>query len=383
VHGFTAAAQSAGIDDTTLSVTDLDKLGPVTQALGQLRNAMASPDAEQVVGRIAAARSRSISFGRDPDPAYDYFEVDLGRLADGMAGLPDVGTAAASLKRAVDGAVVTLQNGPVTASATGLSVYFPPNQRLRDVRYNGGASPLTAAFYSDVAAVPDSRLPLYTDKDRLLQSKQVQEDANSIELSAGVTPGTGGNIAAARMFWGQVDIKDPNNVMFYGRRNAVVSGDNVSASYDWNYLTVSDGRTKTIAFADLTFDADQTLTQISIPIRYLRGSASARGRLVLAMQDGEVAAQTFYLSSEPGGKAISAIEPEPGDAFLPLLLRHRLDEPEKAWWIPSADTALAASPAGLTYQYAKIPSATAVMLGLSFDDLRGFRDFEYYGTAAP
>jgi hypothetical protein len=383
VHGFTTAAQAAGIDDTTLSLTDLEKLGPISQALDQLDTALASPEAQAVVGRIASARARSISFGRDPDPKYDYFEVDLGELADGMSRLPDVGTAADALKRALTGAVVTSQNGPVTGSATGLSLYFPPSKGLRDLRYQGAASRLTDAFYSDVAAIPDSELPLYTDKDRLLQSNQVQQNANSIELSANVTPGTGGNIAAARMFWGQVDIKDPDNVMFYGRRNALVSGDQVSGTYDWHYLTVSDGRTKTIAFSDLTFDRNEVLSQISIPIRYLRGTASARGRLVLSMQDGQVAAETFYLSSEPGSKAISAVDPQPGDAFLPLLLRHRLDQPQKAWWIPSTNTPLAASPDGLTFAYTKDPSATAVMLGLSFDDLRGFRDFEYYGTASP
>lgn len=380
VDSYTEAAIAAGIQDTTLSVLDLDEIDAVGEALDGLEDVLSEPGAASIVGRVAAARSSSTSYGRDPDPTQDYWLVDLGNLAEGLAGLDETADVAADLTEAIDDAVVSGRYGPAAARSTGLALYFPESVDYRDPAYEGSATGLIDAFYQRVAEVPDSELPLYVDEDRLLEEHQVSEDSSGIELSADLTPGGGGNVAFTRLFWGQVDIDQPTNVVLFGRRNAAIEGDTVSGSYDWRYLEVTDGAETTVAFADLTYAPSGELARITVPMTFVRGGATARGRIVLSVVDGEIAAETFYVRVPGGG--VSPITVQAGDQFVPML-GHRDLARGGTKWQPATQRLLAADAAALDWTYGPIPPAVAVMLGLAFEGVNGFRDFVFYGTASP
>lgn len=386
IKGFTAESAKAGSDDTTLSLLDLTKLDELTAAIDDLTHAMAKSKAAKAPGRIGAGRSSAVSFGRDPNPENDYFLVDLGDLSRQLARVEGLGGASKRLNDAIAKLVVTRGNGPVAASATGLAVYFPPTRDLRRREY--GAVPTAkpwndflSAYYGAVQRVPEKALPSWVDEDRLVEEgdKGIRENDSKIEWTASVTRGTGGNISSATLFWGQVDIDNPESVVYFGDRNALVAGDQVRGTYDWNQLLISDGTTRATGYASLTFAPDGDLVRIIIPILFTRGSEQADGNLQLGLRRGKVIAETFYIRT---GEGIAAIAPEPGDGFIPLLQHQDLVTLEETWLTATSEP-LAADRDLLDFSYGRMPSSSAILLGLSITDLAGDEDFLFYGTASP
>lgn len=384
MQGFTAESQQGGANDTTLSLVDLTRIQGITQAADRLSSAMRTSQVAKVTGRIGSGRTSSVSYGKDPDPANDYFMVDLGDLARQLGDVPGLQDAASSLGSAVKTAVVAHSDGPVAAGSSGVAAYFPPTRKLVDAKYAqvptaGSWSRFVKSYYSAAESVKDSDLPSYTQKDRLLTDANVKQGTDGIALDATVKRGTGGYIADATLFWGNVDIKDPTQVVFFGERNAVVDGDHVKGNYDWRYLQISDGASKTVAYSTLTVDRNGNTTKIVVPATYTRGSDSAPAFLNLAVSGGKVMSETFYVRT---GDGIAPITPEEGDTFVPLL-KHQDLAKNTSEWLPATAAPLAAVPGQLQYSYTTLPGATAVMLGLGFHDVVGNTDFVYYGAATP
>lgn len=386
IKGFTAESAGAGSDDTTLSLLDLTKVDELTAAIDHLAQAMAKSKATKAPGRIGAGRSSAISFGKDPNPENDYFLVDLGDLSRQLARVEGLGEPTKRLDAAIAKVVVTHGDGPVAASATGLAVYFPPTRDLRRREYAKvpTAKPwnnFLSAYYGAVQKVPDDALPNWIDNDRLVEDgdKGIRENDQQIQWTASVSRGTGGNIADARLFWGEVDIANPESVVYYGDRNAAVAGDQVRAAYDWNQLVISDGTRTTTGYASLTFAPDGDLVRIIIPIIFTRGAEQAEGNLQLGLRKGKVIAETFYIRT---GEGIAAIPAEPGDRFIPLLKHQDLATMEETWLTATSEP-LAADRDLLDFAYGRMPSSSAILLGLSITDLAGSDDFLFYGTASP
>lgn len=377
VESYTAAADAAGIQDTTLSVVDLDRVDEVADALDGLADVLERPEAVDVVGRVASARSDSLGFGRSPLPELDYWLVDLGNLADGLAEVDGAEEAASALATAVEDAVVSGSYGPLAAEATGLALYFPASADYRDATYDGPGASMIDAFYARAAEVPDSAVPVFTDEDRVLTRRQVEQDTGGIDLNADVADGTGGNIASAHLFWGRADSE---GVLLVGRDRAAVDGDSVSGRYDWKVLTLNDGTRTASAFADIDRTPDGTVSRVEVPVRYQRGILPLRGRLVLSIVDGEVAARTFYLTIAGGG--VSAITPQEGDTFTPLLVRADVATGELTWERASGQ-ALSADPATLVASYDTAPSGLETVVGLSFTGVTNVTDLVVHETTTP
>jgi hypothetical protein len=384
IDGFHERAQRDKESTTTLSLLDLTQLERLDGAVNKLAKAVGD-NGREVVGRIGWSRGASTSFGRSPDPAQDYFMVDLGDLARQLRAVPALQEAAAGLSDAIEALVVNHRDGPAAAAASGVAGYFPPARKQLKKAWSDATAPrgwqaLLDAFYGEAGRVPATSLPRFADPDRYIDDTNVHEDAKGIALGTPVTAGTGGNIAEARLFWGEVDTTDTTKVVFFGRRNAAVNGDKVSATYGWEYLRISDGSTVTPAFADLTLDPDGNVTRISVPITYHRGNGAGDGTLELAVHDGAVAAETFYVETGDGG--IAALKPQDGDTFAPMLLHNDMATGTLQWRsVPGG--ALSADPSGLEYGYSQLPAAKAIMLGLTIVDVAGNSDFAYYGTATP
>lgn len=380
VDAYTEAADAAGIQDTTLSVVDLVRVEAVAEALDGPDGVAAvldSPEAVEVVGRVAAARSDSLGFGRSAVPELDYWLVDLGNLAAGLAEVDGAEEAAAALAAAVDDAVVTGRYGPLAAEATGLAVYFPSSAAYRDVTYDGPGADMIDAFYARAAEVPESAVPLFVDEDRELTRRQVSADDDGIELRADVADRTGGNIASAELFGGSTDA---SGAIFYGRDRADVDGDTVTGRYDWKVLTLSDGRTTATAFADLDRTPDGAVARVDVPIRYSRGVVPLRGRLVLSVVDGQVSARTFFLNIVGGG--VSAITPQAGDTFTPLLLKADLATRALSW-LRAPGAGLSADPATLEATYSAAPSGQSALVGLSLVGVTNVADLVIHRTTTP
>lgn len=382
LKGF--ADEAAKNDQTivTLSAIDLRKMDVLTASLTELASALKTSGSGSI-GRVGYGRNQSLSFGKNPDPSLDYFSVDLGAFATELENVKGMSAAAAALHDAIHDVVLRHVAGPVTADATGVAAYFPPAERFYSLDYDTvGLAPawnnVLAAYYGTANAVTSSDLPQFTDDDRYLEPQNVMSSADSIELLAKVTKGTGGNIIQGFVVWGLVN-PDPNYVSMIGEMNASVAGDTVSGGYTWRQLVLSDGVSASVGFASLNMDAKQKIDRITLPIIYGRGAETAEGSLEILLSGESISAETFYIQSDQG---ISAITPEPGDVFVPLVQRVRLTDLQSEW-IPATTTPLSADPARMSFSYAMLPTQTPMALGLTIMDVVGNVDLVLHLAASP
>lgn len=378
------ADEAAQNDQTivTLSAVDLRKMDALTSVLTKLASSL-STSAKGHIGRVGYGRNQALSFGKNPDPSLNYFSVDLGAFATELESVDGMESIAKSLHDVVHEVVIRHVAGPVTEEATGLAAYFPPAERFYSMEYDAaGLAPawtkVLAAYYGTADSVTKSDLPEFTDDDRYLEPQNVLSDDDSIELLAKVTKGTGGNIIQGFMVWGLIE-PDPNYVSMIGEMNAAVAGDTVSGAYTWRQLVLSDGVTSSVGFASLNMDSKQNLNRITIPILFGRGAESAEGSLELLLNGESITAETFYLQTDEG---ISAITPEPGDVFVPLVQRVRLSDLASEW-SPATTTPLSALSAALTYTYSMVPTQTPMALGLTIMDVVGNIDLVMHVTTSP
>jgi hypothetical protein len=381
IDGFNEQAADAGETAVTLSLIDLTKIEALDDAAAELAAAM-TDEGREVVGRIGATRSQTVSFGRHPDPKADFHSVDLGQFVELLADVDPMADAARRFGDALDDVVVESENGPVLADATGLAAYFPPSSAVVSPKYDTTLAPGWAevldAFYGAADRVPESALPAFVDDDFYVDEEDAVTDVDGVALRGRVDSGTGGNIAFANYYWGEV-ASDTDWVVWFGQANAQVDGDEVEVAYDWRYLTVSDGVSTVNAYSTLTYGRDGELAKIVVPITYQRGAQSVDGVLQLLLDGARVRSEAFFLNT---GGIVAPFKPRPGDTFVPLLKRQNLAT-QDAEWVPAGSTPLAAQTDGLSYRYDVLPGAVPIMLGVELSDVAGNPSYLFYGTATP
>ncbi len=383
IEGFTAFAAEAGENATTLSLIDLRALDALDDAVAELAAAM-SKDAAEAVGRIGYSRNEALGFARDPNPEQDYFLVDIGDLAKALEDVPGMEDAASAVREAVGNVVALTENGPAAVAATGITAHFPPTAELASDEYRAlgatsGWVEFLEAYYEAVAGVDEDDLPMFVDEDRYIEEDAAITTIDGVDIRADVAEGTGGNLADARLHWGEVDIDDTDWVIWFGERNAEVKGDTVSADYDWRYLTMTDGVNQSVAYAKLTVDGDGNITRIAVPLAFHTGGNTYAGSLYLTVTDSKITAETLYVRVDDG---LAAVRPRPGDTFTPMLKRQHLVD-MAVDWVTATDTPLDARGGARDYRYGTLPAATAIMVGLNITDIAGNLDSVYHGTATP
>jgi hypothetical protein len=381
--GFQDESARNGETIVTLSAIDLRNMASLDAATADLAASM-NDQARAVIGRVGYARNESLGFGKDPNPENDYFSVDLGSLASELEHVDGMESVATTLHDAVHDVVIRRVSGPVTADSSGVAAYFPPAQDLYSTKYDSaGFAPswqsVLRSYYRTAANVPTSDLPTFTDNDRYLDDSNVITDAESVELVAKVAHGTGGNVIAGQIGWGELDPADSNIVWWIGEANASVSGDTVSGAYGWRQLVITDGVTSSVAFSSVNLNADKKINLIIIPIVFIRGTDSVNGTLQLSMDGENVLAETFFLSI---GDGISAVTPLAGDQFVPLLHRENLTDLTDSW-VPATTGTLSAEKASLSYKYSMVPTATPMLIGLGILDVAGNSDLVVHAGVSP
>lgn len=382
--GFLAQSVVDRTSGITLSLVDLDHIETIDAAFGSLETAIGA-DAAGLVGRVGAYRGRTLGFGRDPDPRYDYQMVDLGHLAGLIGQIDGLSTEAGQLRAAIDEAVLVNVVDDSMASATGLAAYFPPLQELGRPGYEllDSIEPWVGflrAYYVGAESIPTEALPWFLDEDRYLEDDEVDYTDDHLGLAAEVAAGTGINIASAKVFWGQVDMDSDNLVLFFGEAPASIAGDTVSAEYDWRYLVISDGQDESSAYSQLIWGSDGSIQRIVVPITYSRGRESVRGSLVLGVSGGDVSSQTFFLYGSAGN--VAEIQHRDGDTFTPLMLMQDLSD-FGTDWIDASSVPLWADAEALTYSFRRLEPFTPVMVEIAITDINGDQDFVFHGTASP
>jgi hypothetical protein len=181
VDTYIDSFQSADADEVTLSAFDLSRLGPLTESVDRLSQAMIA-DMGGSYTAIGEARSYVDVYA----PAYseEFNAVDLGHFAgllpeQGATG--DVAAAAAELTGALEAARIANGAGSYHQSASGLSIYFPQQAELYIEAYERG-SPLPRAtgwadFLKGYHGAGDTAVTRPTISDLLIDNSSVSTSA--------------------------------------------------------------------------------------------------------------------------------------------------------------------------------------------------------------
>ncbi len=150
VDGFIAHSNAINQgQDATLSLTDLgaplDSVATALAAYVTAANGGIQAGQQATATAISQQRVAAVKFGDMPDPARSVNHVDFGDLVTRLAGVDSArfGAVATQVQTALGSAVVYQRAGPLRASATGLSIYFPPSADYYQSAYDSVAAAST------------------------------------------------------------------------------------------------------------------------------------------------------------------------------------------------------------------------------------------------
>jgi len=367
--------------NVTLSLIDLELIDELTAALDTLADVMAD-DADSFAAAVGRERAKVVEFGSSPNPEDDFFMIDLGDLLERIADAePGLTTPARAALRALDDAIVDSQNGPATAGATGLAVYFPPYPEHFWGGYRDFAAPewmgFLDAYYAAGEAIPEIEQPSFVpvgneaewgfDEDGLwvLADFGIAAEANAVEatLYSGV-------------------IEDDGSITFYGEDQGFIEGSSALAGYDLTVLTLFDGEDRAIAYQDISVNDDVTVLTLEIPVAYYPPDSDEwQDALISLVYDSttEEFTETVYLYDDGG--TIGVFEPPANGIFIPWILRQYEDGTVQ--WEQTSDIGLWSDMPYLLYEWKTIEAGTAMYAELWVCDFGGNCDFAAVETVAP
>ncbi|MCW2581349.1 MAG: hypothetical protein JWQ53_139 [Klenkia sp.] len=372
VDGFHAQATAEGtVDQTTLSLMDLTQLPALDEAMTGLAGALAdrAGDLGPAVGR---ARSTTLAFGSDPDPANSTGQIDLGQLAGEISVTAlDVADEADAVSRALGDVVTYSVDGRAYLGATGMSVYFPEEAEYYDTAYAGvpaasAWAEFLTAYHSAGEDVPVEEQPTFSTDTGLT----VSVGAEGLDVSAPLDALGAENAASATIVYGLR--QDDGSLLYTGDEEGTIAEDGTaSAFYDLTGFTITDGQDTMPAYLSLDSDEDSPLFTVTVPLDYVAPGAareeSERIRLSITIDQeaGEVTSETYYAESADG--LLAEFSPAADGLVVPLLLS------EDGEWVDAPGPGLFAELEGLQYGFDRLPPGTALAVSLIVDDFAGNR----------
>jgi len=379
IDGFRAQSLASGTqNEITLSLVDLTEFAIVDDAVAAFAAALTDrvADVAPTVGRTLAS---TLGFGTNPDPRYDTHMKDLGILAGEISvDALDVSDAAEAVVRAVNDVVLDKVDGQATRGATGLSIYFPPNDGYFDPDYaavaerTGWADFLTT-YYETGSQIDPGQLPGFIQSDAIVEFAD-----GGLYVAGEFGAGAEANISEAFLYYGVLDAD--GTIAYIGEQPAQVSTDGsgiASAFYDLGYLSLSDGEDTALAYLAFSQGAEATTATVSVPLQYLApGAAEALDALLTLGLDpttGSILSETYY-AYNPGNGTYGELAVQPDGLIRPLL---QIYDPAtgSSTWSPVSDTGLYADLANLRYLVDPLPSGTQLVVELWVVDYGGNSDY--------
>ena len=322
VDGFTV--QNANEKNTTLALTDLTLLTPLETAVGAI-STQVSGKLATVANSIAQQRSVALEFGRNPDPSASQNMVDLGQLfaSLGASDAANFGALRDQVASALATAVLYKSDGPAAASATGVSIFFPPTTAAyADSRATyetlTGIDSWRAFLEAYLAQGATVAAPAFTS-----HAATVTANTSGLTIAGSIDPATASSIGSAMLRYGYsfpASGTSPDEIDFYGDRAAQVSGSSVSASWSKTLLQLTQGTVNAYAYLSLSSRGTGYLVA-DVPLAYLPSGGSdcsatnvsiAARELVVDNSTGSVVQDIYYDNSHG---AVSQLTPVSGSAF--------------------------------------------------------------------
>jgi len=382
IDGFAAQAideqQAAEI---TLSLLDLRAMDSLEAALADLAAPLIAQPVE-AAPLISAAQSSAMKFGANPDPSLDSFHVDLGDVIASLGGADPVLTdPAAAAGAALDRLVVTQTTGPVTAGASGLSIYFPPYPDtfrqgylfLEDIPV---WPDLLESFFTAGGQIPEAEQPTFVNTTDGEAEYFFDEDGLNIfgyfDLAAQ------GNLVEAEIFYGVLDESD-GSIIFIGEEPGDVSTDGsglAAAIYDLTVLTISDGVDTDYAYLDFAIDLDSETVFIDVPLWYVAPGdfgTDAYSDVVLSLVldfEANILSEVYYEIGADG--TFGELDADPDGLIYPVLLNQYPDGSQE--WVTLSEQGLWANLPDLQYDLEPLESGTGLYAELVLYDYGGNTD---------
>ena len=365
ITAFDEQSTSEGEAQVTLSETDLTKMADVDTAVDAFAVALSGnvADAGPTVGRSLA---QNLGFGATPD--YNFYMTDLGLLAGQIgADASSVAAEADAVAQAVGAAVINKIDGQATRGATGMAIYFPPQEAVYNTDYDavGAAANWTEflkTYYADGQA--SGGTPEFASTQALSEfanggfviGQQVVSDINQI--------------TDVYISYGYVEAD--GTVTLIGDESADIDGDGfVQGFFDTYQLWIGDGSNETSFYSSYDVNQDSDVATIGVPIAYFAPGADSGLQAFLQMSyapsTGTILSETFYGQDDSG--AYAEIAPEAGSTFAPMKIRISSDG-SLAYFV-SSDVELSADPDLLSFDYRPLDSGTVLYAELNISTSSG------------
>ncbi|MBX3194324.1 MAG: hypothetical protein KF727_04405 [Microbacteriaceae bacterium] len=346
IDAFDAQSVSEGETQVTLSNIDLTQMAAVDQAVNAFAAALTA-NVDQLKTDIGRSLTQSLAFGATPD--YDFYMTDLGMLADG------IGSAEAkAVSSAIASAVVDKMDGQTTRGASGMAIYFPPQQ----AKYRDGYSnvPTAANWIAFLKAYYGSS---GTGGAPTLASSTAESGFQNGGFL--VYQQVTGGVESITDVWVRYGYIENNALWLVGDENAYVDEQNYAVGFFDTYaLTIGDGSNQTTFYSSYTVNKDSGVATVGVPILYFAGGASqgSQGFLQMTYQPstGTILSTTFYGQDSSG--AFAELAPDSGASFEALMPKSTGEG--FSYDRPAPGTEIAADTSRLQFQYQTLPSGTKI-----------------------
>ena len=373
--GFAAQAADEGNEsEITLSLVELARMPAVDDALATFSGALIDRGAA-VAPVVGVSLAGTLGFGRSPDPFEDTHMTDLGILAGeiGVEAL-DVSDAADDLVRAINDAVLDKVDGLSTLGATGLSIYFPPQEEYFSADYlsldpTGGWSDFLSSYYGAGAGIPA------TDQARFTAAEgEVSFADDGLYISAPFASAE--NLAEASIRYGLVEAD--GSITFLGQEEATFTTDGTGLAegyFDLTTMTISDDEDTVNAYLQLDTDEEAGVTTINVPMAYYApddvDGETYQDVLLTITTDAEtqdVLTETYYVFNANLG-TYGELTADPAGIIVPEVLNVLADGAEE--WLATSDYGLYADLPYLQYDFVRLDPGTELYIELNVIDYGG------------
>ena len=388
LEGYSAQAEEEGTaSDITLGILDLAAVDELQAAMDDVAEAYLE-DPAAYSPELASAQQDVLEFGRDPDPAYSMYQIDLGGFLDNLveSGESELAERAAAASDALDALVVDHVAGPATAASTGLSIYFPPLQSYFYQDYLGLEGvptwPATLAEFFATGSLLDESSRAVFDDDAVLESSF---DEDGLEIFVPLADGTADSVVEATVAVGFEREGDAVYVLEMPAYVEEVEGrTGIQADYDLTYMTIGDGQDEHLVYQSIGIDPGTGHTVIDIPLDYVAPGdepdvyEDALLSLVLD-DDGSIIEEDFFARDASG--TLGAFDPDPEGLLFPVALVSTAD----GEWVyeRTGDVGIWADLEALEFSVETVPSGTVLDLDVSVRDYAGTGDHAVFVVDVP
>jgi hypothetical protein len=381
IEGFNNQALASGTEnDITLSMIDLENFAVLDDAVTAFSAALTDrvADVAPTVGRTLAS---TLGFGTNPDPRYDTHMKDLGILAGEISvDALDVADEADAVVRAINDVVLDKVAGQATRGATGLSIYFPPNDGFYDPDYaavaerTGWADFLTT-YYGAGGDIDAGDLPDFISNDA-----SVEFADGGIYVTGEFGADAEQNIAESYLYYGI--LQGDGSIWYIGEKPAVVSTDGsgeAGAFYNLSALSISDGEDTELAYLAYSQDDSAGTAAIDVPVYYVPpggGDDDVLDSLLSIALDpasGSILSETYY-AYNPDNGTYGELSIESQGLIYPQVQIYDPATGDYTWEVPG-DSPLYAELANLQYLVDPLPSGTQLVVELWVVDFGGNADY--------